>query len=78
MKVFSRSLDKVSPSEFLGFRKLVFLDLLVHHLAETLFFFFREQGWDHTNGQDVINKLQEVILSDVGISKQESSRLLQY
>jgi hypothetical protein len=42
MKVFSRSLDKVSPSEFFGFRKLVLLDLLVHHLTETLFFFFGE------------------------------------
>ena len=77
MEVLASTLDEVTPTEVLSFWQLFAADFTVKRTAKLIFVFFWEERWYHTDGQDVVDKLEESFFLHVTISEHESLRLLE-
>jgi len=71
MHVFTAAIHEVLPSEFLCFGEFFSTDFLVEGRAKRFFLFFGEKTGNHTDGQDVVDQLEEAFLNNVSISEQE-------
>lgn len=77
MEILSAFVYIVAPSELLGFWKFLLSHLIIKRIDKTIFFFFREKSWDHTDGQDIVYKLKEALFSNMRVGKEESSWLIE-
>ena len=78
VQILSTFVDEVAPPEFFRLWELLLSHLFVKRADETIFLLFREQGWNHTDSQNVVDQFEETFLSDMRVSEQECLRLLKH
>lgn len=73
MKALSAFVDIVAPSELFGFWESLLSHFIIKRIDETIFLFFWEKSWDHTDGQNIVDELKETFFSNMRVSEEESS-----
>mmetsp|Transcript_20740 Transcript_20740/g.31956 ORF Transcript_20740/g.31956 Transcript_20740/m.31956 type:complete len:405 (+) Transcript_20740:4515-5729(+) len=78
MKVLTAAGNEVVPSEFFGLGHLLLAHFIVEGVDEAVLFFFGEEGRHHSDGQDVVDQLQEAFFGDMGIREEEGLGLVEH